>query len=932
MKIFIVVTILSLSLLGDMLNKRVSVAIDPEYLPFSYRDVNGQPTGMFVEFWREWGRVNGYDIDFLFYDWDGTLKAVKSGEAIFHMGTTPDSDWMVSSEKIYEMSTLFYKLVERDINFSKKLKIGTIDNYFGELAQENFPNSEVKIYNDYTPLIRAIQSREIDIFIDDEVAVDLFTLKSGIKNRFQKLQKRFISNIHVITNRENREYIEIFNRGVKNLDINSLIEIESNWLDKADGYYYNLNKQKREKFLLTNSERAWIAENPSVNFTGVPEFLPYGTFETERQYIGIIREYLNIIEKSSGVIFLTNSPQKSWSRAIEMAESGAIDMIVGDIGDKLEDSFSPVEKSLSSEVVIVMDDRSSRVKDPYYLVEKRVAILKGYGYGDLIREKYNFLDFIEVETVSDGLKKVATGSLDALFVPLSSVAYSISEMGLSNLKIVGKSDIKMEIRFYIRNDLKTLHSIIDRLLSSISKQQHQEIVSAWIKNRDETLIDYSIAWKVIASALIVISLTLLWNMQMRREIKRREDAERVSREKMRENEAILSAIIYPMLITSTDSRRILYANREAEKKYEAKKGELIGKGIDFVYTQDNQRHDILSVKNKYGVVRNLEMRYKSLTGREFDALLSLVDIEYKGEKSYLGIVTDITEQKERESQLLEQKRIISESIKSASYIQNAILPRDEILKKFFLSNFVIWEPRDSVGGDIYFFEEISEKELLIYLIDCTGHGVPGAFVTMVVKSLHRQLSADIQYGRVYPSSPADILSFFHREIDDFLNRDRETTLSEVGFDGGVLYLNFEKEIAVYGGAKTPLFYTENGEINIIRGDRHSVGYGGDSNITFNNHLFSLKNVSHIYLVTDGFYDQIGGDKGLPFGKSRLGFLLENLSVFPMEMQREDILRHLLSYQGDNERVDDVTFIGLELSEEQHFSKRDRGKIYLEVVD
>ncbi|NOR58167.1 MAG: CHASE2 domain-containing protein, partial [Sulfurimonas sp.] len=179
--------------------------------------------------------------------------------------------------------------------------------------------------------------------------------------------------------------------------------------------------------------------------------------------------------------------------------------------------------------------------------------------------------------------------------------------------------------------------------------------------------------------------------------------------------------------------------------------------------------------------------------------------------------------KERTAQLEHSHKHIRDNINYASLIQNAILPEEGILEKYTDDSFVFWKPKDTVGGDIYLVSELdSKKEILIMVIDGSGHGVTGAFVTMLVKAIESQIVGAIESSKLAPS-PSLILEYFNRSIKTMLKQEKGSK-SNAGFDGGILYYNKETNICKYAGAKTPLYIINDDNIEIIKSDRKNVGF------------------------------------------------------------------------------------------------------------
>lgn len=272
---------------------------------------------------------------------------------------------------------------------------------------------------------------------------------------------------------------------------------------------------------------------------------------------------------------------------------------------------------------------------------------------------------------------------------------------------------------------------------------------------------------------------------------------------------------------------------------------------------------------------------------------------------------EIRHQKERAEELHQQ---VEKSIDFASMIQRALLPDEKLFYQYFTESFYLWQPRDVVGGDICSIDELRhEDECLVVVADCTGHGVPGAFVTMIVKTMMRIIVADIvsSDNDVYPSA---ILQRFNRDIKALLKQDHQDSLSNVGMDAGVIYVDKRRKIVRFSGAEIPLFYFDDNGLKVIKGDRHSVGYRtSDADHVFKEHEIPLAGTMSFYLTSDGFIDQNGGEKGFPFGKKRFSKILEENHALSMVDMKEVLLDELGEWQDDEERNDDVTVLGFRLT-------------------
>ena len=303
-----------------------------------------------------------------------------------------------------------------------------------------------------------------------------------------------------------------------------------------------------------------------------------------------------------------------------------------------------------------------------------------------------------------------------------------------------------------------------------------------------------------------------------------------------------------------------------------------------------------------------------ITINDQDYIFSVTATDLPGvEMLKSAVFTDITEMENAKVEIEAIHKHTRESIEYASLIQGALIPHKEKFNYYFKDHFALWLPKDLVGGDIYLFEELRDSnECLLMVIDCTGHGVPGAFVTMLVKAIERQIVAKIKHSDEIVS-PAKILSIFNKSMKHLLKQETKDSVSNAGFDGGIMYYNKKEKIIKFAGAETPLFYVKDNELKMIKGDRYSVGYKKcDMDHEYKEHIINVKEDMQFYLTTDGYLDQNGGEKSFPFGKKRFQNIIKEFHTQTMQEQETVFLNILAQYQGNEESNDDTTLIGFKI--------------------
>jgi len=259
-------------------------------------------------------------------------------------------------------------------------------------------------------------------------------------------------------------------------------------------------------------------------------------------------------------------------------------------------------------------------------------------------------------------------------------------------------------------------------------------------------------------------------------------------------------------------------------------------------------------------------------------------------------------QKTNEELSSAQKRIL-DSIEYAKLLQSSILPTPLEMDNKFTEHFVIYEPLDIVGGDFYFLKQTGD-DIWIAGIDCTGHGVPGAFMTMMANVLLKDIiEANSKNGT------EEILQKFHFKLKDALNSQSKFDHLDNGLDMALCKISGNKDLLEFSGAGLPLIYNDGDGVQEIRGDSLHIGYNINKDYSFTRHEIKIKAGMTCYLLTDGILDLPGGKKGFGLGRTNLLNILESISHLSLREQEEAIKKHLEAYKGNCQKKDDLLLMG-----------------------
>jgi ligand-binding sensor domain-containing protein/serine phosphatase RsbU (regulator of sigma subunit) len=268
------------------------------------------------------------------------------------------------------------------------------------------------------------------------------------------------------------------------------------------------------------------------------------------------------------------------------------------------------------------------------------------------------------------------------------------------------------------------------------------------------------------------------------------------------------------------------------------------------------------------------------------------------------------EVREQATEIENKNRDITDSINYAQRIQASILPPIGRLQDTFSGSFVFYQPRDIVSGDFYWYDTVWKDKFVIVCADSTGHGVPGAFMSMIGTTLIKDICS-----RPKVQSPSEILATLDKEIQDALNQNAEAEKSNDGMDIIVAEINLKTNYLKIASAMRPIILYLNGEQTYVKGSRNSVGgrFDEDSDQKeFNNEGFQLSKGDIVYMFSDGYPDQFGGPLGKKFKMVRLKNLLRDIHEKPMDEQYNYIKSNFMLWKEDLEQVDDVLFMGIKI--------------------
>jgi PAS domain S-box-containing protein len=365
----------------------------------------------------------------------------------------------------------------------------------------------------------------------------------------------------------------------------------------------------------------------------------------------------------------------------------------------------------------------------------------------------------------------------------------------------------------------------------------------------------------------------------------------------------------PDLITRLEGGSISYINPVIESYTGHDVGTFLNKkasdtGLDTAVLENWLRivDDVNASKDKILT----EMDFPSQLGKRVMQVSAIPEFdEHRVLESVLVVSHDITERKQIEVEIQDKNKKIHDSINYAKRIQNAILPDSRAIRKALPDSFILYKPRDVVSGDFPWFVQLND-DIFIAAVDCTGHGVPGALLSLIGYFLLN----DIVRSR-HVTDPGKILDLLDEGVTQTLRQDQGDAVTKDGMDIALCRINTKTNVVEYAGAHRPLYIVNNGVLEEIKGNKFPVGGGVFKNQTaFTTTRVSMSAGGSIYFSSDGFPDQFGGPDNRKLGSKRMRELVEEIHSKPSADSAVAFEQAWESWRGDHKQTDDVLLIGI----------------------
>jgi polar amino acid transport system substrate-binding protein len=658
----------------------VVISMDMGYAPMTFLNTDGEPAGMFIDFWRLWSEKTGRKIAFHIGNWEESIDSLRSGLADVHSGlffSEARAKWMGFSQPIYAASSYFFFLNFQTLDLApealKEKKLGAIkESYQERHLRRNYPGATIVPFPTRKSMIRAALDGGIHALLAEHHPTVSTLTQMGLTGRLKTdgnivFSKEFRGGVL----KENTDLLALIDQGFDAISNKELANIEKRWVPDPTNRFFG---GKTEKLRLTVAEDVWLKAHQTVTVGATTGFPPLAFYENNR-FKGILSDILDLISEKSGlqIDYVPASPLES-DRRLKAKEIDA--KLTFDIPER-RDYATFTQPFIWHRLVIVARDAMPYISGINALSGKKMATIGGLKIHDRFLNEYPEIEPYPVNSLSEALDTVAQGKADFLILSLNMAGYLLQEH--PNLKIVGLADIPPEPHMLaVRKDLPELVGILDKAIGAISDSERRAIVQKWFTVRVEQAPNWSavMQWAGIFGIffLVILGSTLFWNQRLRKEVnlrKRTKEKLQTLNEELHQSVQKLTALIdaspLAIIVLDPDGNVTLW-NPAAAEMFGWKEEEVIGRFLPLVSDEKKEEHRVLRerVLNGEGFHSVEASRRKKDRSVIFISISTVPLRNSKGRiNGIMSVSVDITERKRAEAALeksLAEKEVLLREI------------------------------------------------------------------------------------------------------------------------------------------------------------------------------------------------------------------------------------------------------------------------------
>ena len=512
----------------------VKVSNEEDWAPFDF-EKDGRAQGYSVDIVKALAKKIGLQVIFINgYSWQGLLQEFDKDNidmmqsmsknrqrATKYSFSEPYMHWQLS----YFLST-DNKTINSPKDFSGK-KIAAGKGWSStEVIKKNYPDATVIEYTTSLAMLKALSIGDVDVMVDNSYVVGYLMSENMISNikegGFIQLKEKGLNSLYFVSHKDEPELASIFSKAYEMLSVQKKLDLQAKWFSKIPKINANIKQNN-----LSEVEKKYLQKKKVITMCIDPNWMPFEKFDKNGKHIGMTADYFDYFSKYLNIPIKVY-PTKSWSESIEAAKARKCDIFSLAMSTKERRkhmNFTPAYLSIPLVMATKLD--VPFINNFKAIKNKKVGIVKGYAFNEIIRRRYPNIQVVDVKNVTEGLQKVANGELFGFIGTLASIGYTVQKDFAGGLKIAGKFPEKWELGIGVRNDDPLLFGIFAKAVQSIPPTLKQNILNKYIAIRYEKGTDYKLLKQVfILFTLIAIVATFYYRKlaKVNQELQRLKDA------------------------------------------------------------------------------------------------------------------------------------------------------------------------------------------------------------------------------------------------------------------------------------------------------------------------------------------------------------------------------------------------------------------------
>lgn len=509
--------------------KQINVAVSAAHLPLeSFRQ--NKATGLSIDYLNLISQKTGIQFNYLPVARDERESLLKNNQ----VDILPSVYKTNRNPQFASFSLPYFNAPQYLFIHKRHLETQTAFDITGKtiaVANQYFDSEQIKAQY---PKVTIVTTRSLDEAINEVLAGRAHLIYASYPVIKEKLNQRHINQIvayqrshsgarnhlRFMLNKNQPQLLSIINKAIASITPQQQQEISDKWFSVATHPQQNSMLAR-----LNSSEISWLSQNNQVTFSGDPNWLPFEAINKKGEYTGIVSDYLKLVEQQTGLT-LSLIPTHTWLETLQLADQQKPAIISGDVDDvRIRKNYQPISPYISNPIVIVMEKEDGFVNTITDLGDAQIGIIEGYGYTNALLAEYPDLNYYNVQSAEEALAAIESGKVDAAIMSFAKAAYLLSADEYYNLKVVGKTDLHMNVTLFVRKDLPELHGILDKIMPVLSQTYATQILNKWTKVGFASKTDYQLIIQISLVCLVILLLIFSWNLRLKREIGQRRQTE-----------------------------------------------------------------------------------------------------------------------------------------------------------------------------------------------------------------------------------------------------------------------------------------------------------------------------------------------------------------------------------------------------------------------